>query len=106
MHEHRNYIVEHYNTPMYHSSLFSPSQFIVIASAVKSTGLKYDDYVFPNWANIVGWGVAMSSMMFVPGYAIYKFCSVKGTFKQVSECVCVCVSALSNQGSLKNHFLK
>ncbi|TNN36186.1 Sodium-dependent noradrenaline transporter [Liparis tanakae] len=65
--------------------------FIVIASAVKSTGLKYDDYVFPNWANIVGWGVAMSSMMFVPGYAIYKFCSVKGTFKQVSECVCVCV---------------
>uniref|UniRef100_A0A8C2XH33 Transporter n=1 Tax=Cyclopterus lumpus TaxID=8103 RepID=A0A8C2XH33_CYCLU len=62
--------------------------FIVIASAVKSSGLKYDDYVFPNWANIVGWSVAMSSMMFVPGYAIYKFCSVKGTFKQrIAYCI-------------------
>uniref|UniRef100_A0AAQ4S267 Transporter n=1 Tax=Gasterosteus aculeatus aculeatus TaxID=481459 RepID=A0AAQ4S267_GASAC len=62
--------------------------FVVIASAVTSSGLKYDDYVFPNWANVVGWCVAMSSMLFVPCYAIYKFCSVKGTFKQrIAYCI-------------------
>ena len=62
---------------------FSLSQFVVIASTVNSTGLKYDDYIFPNWSNVLGWGVAMSSMLFVPFYAVYKFCTVPGTFKEV-----------------------
>uniref|UniRef100_A0A4W5JPK3 Transporter n=1 Tax=Hucho hucho TaxID=62062 RepID=A0A4W5JPK3_9TELE len=57
---------------------------VVIASIVTSTGLSYDDYVFPSWSNVIGWGVALSSMMFVPVYAIYKFLSMPGTFKQVS----------------------
>lgn len=76
---------------LFFPSLFSSfimllsSQFVVIASTLTSSGLKYDDYVFPNWSNVVGWGVAMSSMLFVPVYAIYKFCSVPGTFKEVSN---------------------
>uniref|UniRef100_A0A671W6C6 Transporter n=1 Tax=Sparus aurata TaxID=8175 RepID=A0A671W6C6_SPAAU len=49
-----------------------------------SSSLKYDEYVFPYWANFVGWGIAMSSMLFVPVYAIYKFLSLPGTFKEVS----------------------
>ncbi|KAA8596091.1 hypothetical protein FQN60_011382 [Etheostoma spectabile] len=62
--------------------------FVVIASTVTSTGLKYDEYVFPNWSNVVGWSVAMSSMLFVPCYAIYKFCSVPGTFKErIAYCI-------------------
>ncbi|XP_041848727.1 sodium-dependent noradrenaline transporter [Melanotaenia boesemani] len=62
--------------------------FVVIASTVKSTGLKYDDYVFPNWSNLLGWGVAMSSMLFVPLYAIYKFCILPGTFKErIAYCI-------------------
>lgn len=65
-------------------SVFRLLQFVVIASAVTSAGLRYDEYVFPNWTNVVGWGVAMSSMLFVPFYAIYKFFSVPGTFKEVS----------------------
>lgn len=65
-------------------SVFCLSQFVVIASTVTSAGLRYDEYVFPNWTNVVGWGVAMSSMLFVPFYAIYKFFSVPGTFKEVS----------------------
>lgn len=59
-------------------------QFVVIASTMTSSSLKYDEYVFPYWANIVGWAIAMSSMLFVPIYAIYKFLSVPGTFKEVS----------------------
>uniref|UniRef100_A0A7N8XS99 Transporter n=1 Tax=Mastacembelus armatus TaxID=205130 RepID=A0A7N8XS99_9TELE len=62
--------------------------FVVIASTLTSSGLKYDDYTFPNWSNIVGWGVAMSSMLFVPFYAIYKFISIPGTFKErIAYCI-------------------
>ncbi|KAG5270066.1 hypothetical protein AALO_G00188280 [Alosa alosa] len=62
--------------------------FVVIASIVTSTGLKHDDYTFPWWSNVVGWSIAMSSMMFVPLYAIYKFLSVPGSFKErIAYCV-------------------
>uniref|UniRef100_A0A8C4GFJ7 Transporter n=1 Tax=Dicentrarchus labrax TaxID=13489 RepID=A0A8C4GFJ7_DICLA len=62
--------------------------FVVIASTLTSSVLKYDEYVFPHWSNVVGWGVAMSSMLFVPCYAIYKFLSVSGTFKErIAYCI-------------------
>uniref|UniRef100_A0A8C8A081 Solute carrier family 6 member 2 n=1 Tax=Oryzias sinensis TaxID=183150 RepID=A0A8C8A081_9TELE len=62
--------------------------FVVLASTVTSSGLKYNDYVFPPWANLLGWGVAMSSMLFVPFYAIYKFLSVRGTFtERIAYCI-------------------
>uniref|UniRef100_A0A8C4DK25 Transporter n=1 Tax=Dicentrarchus labrax TaxID=13489 RepID=A0A8C4DK25_DICLA len=57
-------------------------------STLTSSVLKYDEYVFPHWSNVVGWGVAMSSMLFVPCYAIYKFLSVSGTFKErIAYCI-------------------
>lgn len=68
---------------VYHD-LFFP-QFVVIASIVTTHELKYEDYTFPSWANSLGWCIAMSSMLAVPLYAIYKFLSVPGTFKQVSN---------------------
>lgn len=55
---------------------------VVIASIVTSGELKYDDYVFPRWSNVVGWFIALSSMLFVPIYAIYKFLTLPGTFKE------------------------
>lgn len=62
--------------------------FVVIASTVTATGLKYDDYVFPYWSNVIGWTIAMSSMLFVPVYAVYKFCTVPGTFKErIAYCI-------------------
>uniref|UniRef100_A0A8C9W369 Transporter n=1 Tax=Scleropages formosus TaxID=113540 RepID=A0A8C9W369_SCLFO len=62
---------------------FVSPAFLLVRFIVTSGGLRYDDYVFPGWSNVVGWGVAMSSMLFVPGYAIYKFLTVPGTFKEV-----------------------
>ncbi|MGH0177206.1 UNVERIFIED_CONTAM: hypothetical protein FKN15_010023 [Acipenser sinensis] len=41
----------------------------------------YGTYVFPVWANIIGWCVAISSMAMVPIYAIYKLCVLPGTFR-------------------------
>ncbi|XP_020797065.2 LOW QUALITY PROTEIN: sodium-dependent noradrenaline transporter [Boleophthalmus pectinirostris] len=62
--------------------------FVVIASTVTATSLKYDEYVFPHWSNVMGWAIAMSSMLFVPVYAIYKFCSLQGSFKErIAYCI-------------------
>lgn len=66
-----------------HLLCLSSFQFVVVASTLTSSGLKYDEYIFPNWSNLVGWGIAMSSMLFVPIYAIYKFFSLPGSFKEV-----------------------
>ncbi|KAL0188918.1 hypothetical protein M9458_016017, partial [Cirrhinus mrigala] len=55
---------------------------VVIASIVTSGDLKYDDYIFPSWSNTVGWFIALSSMLSVPIYAIYKFLTLPGTFKE------------------------
>ncbi|KAJ3593193.1 hypothetical protein NHX12_005529 [Muraenolepis orangiensis] len=61
---------------------------VVIASIVTHTGLELDGYVFPYWSEVLGWGVAMSSMMFVPIYAVYKFLSMPGTFKErIAYCI-------------------
>ncbi|KAI5088740.1 sodium-dependent noradrenaline transporter [Silurus meridionalis] len=61
---------------------------VVIASIVTGNNMEYEGYVFPGWATLVGWGIALSSMMFVPLYAIYKFLSVPGTFKQrIAYCI-------------------
>ncbi|MGH0125235.1 UNVERIFIED_CONTAM: hypothetical protein FKN15_051669 [Acipenser sinensis] len=57
-------------------------EFVVVASIVKMETLTYDDYTFPPWASLIGWGITMSSMLFVPAYAIYKFLTVRGTFKE------------------------
>ncbi|XP_061101088.1 sodium-dependent noradrenaline transporter-like [Conger conger] len=63
--------------------------FVVIASIVNSSDLKYDEYTFPKWSNYVGWGIALSSILLVPFYAIYKCCTVKAdTLKQrIAYCI-------------------
>ncbi|XP_078400369.1 sodium-dependent noradrenaline transporter isoform X2 [Cetorhinus maximus] len=62
--------------------------FVVIVSIVKFKPLTYDEYVFPNWANLVGWGIAVSSMSLVPIYAIYKLFTIRGTLKErIAYCI-------------------
>ncbi|KAM4767327.1 sodium-dependent noradrenaline transporter [Corvus cornix cornix] len=56
--------------------------FVVIVSIINFKPLTYDDYTFPLWANRIGWGIALSSMILVPAYIIYKFMNVRGTFKE------------------------
>ncbi|XP_072836596.1 sodium-dependent noradrenaline transporter [Pogona vitticeps] len=56
--------------------------FVVIVSVINFKPLTYDEYVFPSWANSVGWGVASSSMVLVPAYILYKLLKARGTFKQ------------------------
>ncbi|XP_050693500.1 sodium- and chloride-dependent GABA transporter 1-like [Eriocheir sinensis] len=45
---------------------------------------KYVDYEFPGWTHFVGWLMALSSMLCIPVYAIYKFISTPhpGTWRE------------------------
>ena len=46
--------------------------------------LTLNDYVYPHWANVLGWVIASSSVAMIPGMAIFKIATTKGTFVQVS----------------------
>lgn len=57
----------------------------MVVSIINFKPLTYDDYVYPPWANWVGWGIALSSMILVPAYVIYKFFSIQGSLWEVSS---------------------
>uniref|UniRef100_A0A8C0DMP7 Transporter n=1 Tax=Balaenoptera musculus TaxID=9771 RepID=A0A8C0DMP7_BALMU len=59
--------------------------FVVVVSIINFKPLTYDDYIFPLWANWVGWGIAGSSMVLVPAYIVYKFLSTRGSLREVSS---------------------
>ena len=60
-------------------------QFMVVVSFATFNPPVYGSYIFPPWANMVGWCLAMSSMSMVPLYAIYKLCVLPGKFCNVSS---------------------
>uniref|UniRef100_A0A8C2C4S6 Transporter n=1 Tax=Cyprinus carpio TaxID=7962 RepID=A0A8C2C4S6_CYPCA len=58
--------------------------FMVVVSFATFNPPKYGSYYFPTWATMVGWCLSISSMIMVPLYAFYKFCSLPGSFCDVS----------------------
>ncbi|XP_054868035.1 sodium- and chloride-dependent GABA transporter 2-like isoform X1 [Amphiprion ocellaris] len=42
-------------------------------------------YVYPDWAYVLGWLLALSSIQLVPGCALYKLITGTGTLKQVGQ---------------------
>uniref|UniRef100_A0A669BW51 Transporter n=1 Tax=Oreochromis niloticus TaxID=8128 RepID=A0A669BW51_ORENI len=54
--------------------------FMVVVSFATFNPPNYGSYMFPAWANMLGWCLAMSSMTMVPLYAIYKLCTLPGKF--------------------------
>ncbi|XP_055891004.1 sodium-dependent noradrenaline transporter-like isoform X2 [Biomphalaria glabrata] len=59
---------------------------IVASSIISYQPLTYrtsvGTYVYPYYANIIGWIIGISSMILVPGYFVYKFFRLKGSCKQ------------------------
>lgn len=65
-------------------SVFSAPQAVFLFSLIKYKPLKYNNsYVYPPWGYVVGWLMALSSMVCVPLYAIFILLKTKGSLKQV-----------------------
>lgn len=70
------------------------SQGTFIFSIVKYSPLKFSNtYVYPLWANILGWFIATVSLSLIPLFVLYKLKHGEGTVRQVSM-VCLFLSEL------------
>lgn len=53
---------------------------ILVMLLVDYKRLKYNDvYEYPDWAITLGWAMALSSIVQIPLYALYVFCTTSGT---------------------------
>ena len=61
-------------------------QGIFIFSLVSYKPLEYNDYKYPVWGQVIGWCMAISSIVCIPGYMIFKFVTTEGTLSEVLFC--------------------
>ncbi|XP_064210851.1 sodium-dependent dopamine transporter [Tribolium castaneum] len=54
--------------------------FIIVYGLLGYEPLSYEDYVYPAWANILGWLIACSSVVMIPVVAIFKLLTTPGSF--------------------------
>lgn len=47
-------------------------QFILIFAWVDYTPVSYGDYEYPGWVDGLGWVLALSSVLWIPGTMLYK----------------------------------
>ncbi|ESO90311.1 hypothetical protein LOTGIDRAFT_123645 [Lottia gigantea] len=59
---------------------------LVITSIINYVPLSYttslQTYIYPGYSNILGWCIALSVILLIPGFAVYKLIKTPGTFKQ------------------------
>ncbi|XP_075957594.1 sodium- and chloride-dependent GABA transporter 2-like [Anarhichas minor] len=69
-----------------------------IFSIVKYTPLKFSNtYVYPLWANILGWLIATVALSLIPLFMVYKMMQAKGTLRQRFLLLCQPVDLNLNQ---------
>lgn len=57
---------------------------VVMFGLIYHQPLQYNDYNYPTWAEWVGWGLALSSILMIPLVAIIQLIKTPGTFREVS----------------------
>ena len=60
-------------------------QGVFLFSVIQYKPPTYLGYEYPWWGDMIGWFMALSSILVMPGYAIYKFAITPGTFREVSN---------------------
>lgn len=65
--------------------IITPTMCLMITafSLVKYEPMKYKNYEYPWYGNAFGWLLSLSSIIWIPVYAIYKLISHKGDFKNI-----------------------
>ncbi|KAM3867516.1 sodium- and chloride-dependent GABA transporter ine [Diretmus argenteus] len=53
---------------------------ILISSIIQYTPVAYGKYTYPVWAEVVGWGISLVSIVWIPLGAIQEICNNKGSF--------------------------
>lgn len=56
---------------------------IMVSSVAQHTSTRYGMYTYPVWAEVLGWGIALVSVVWIPVGAIHEICHLKGSFLQV-----------------------
>ena len=75
-------------------------QGIFLFHLVNYKPLTYNNmYVYPWWGEVIGWCLALSSMLCIPVSLLYKLFRAKGTFKEVSRCPNATDTNLSYRGT-------
>lgn len=44
--------------------------------------MKSGNYIYPSWANLIGWIISLAPLCFIPITALIKFCNGKGPLPQ------------------------
>lgn len=68
-----------------HYPFLSSLQGVFCFSLISWSEIKYMDYRYPFLAHLFGWFTALTSMLCIPGYAIWIWRKTPGDFETVSE---------------------
>ena len=58
---------------------FTLSPGVFLFSVIQWRGVSYGSYQYPGWAEFCGWVLALASMLWIPGVAIYKIVITPGS---------------------------
>ena len=59
-------------------------QCIMVFGFVMYEPIRYESYVYPWWANLVGWGMALSSILCMPIMAVTQILRTPGSLPEVT----------------------
>ena len=67
-----------------------------MANVIQWNGVSYNKQPYPGWAELLGWVMALSSMLLIPGFAIQQLWKTPGTLREVTVLsIAVCMLNLN-----------
>ncbi|XP_071946346.1 sodium- and chloride-dependent GABA transporter ine-like [Antedon mediterranea] len=61
---------------------------IFVFSFIQYEVVTYDDYIYPDWAEFLGWFIALLSMIWIPIGIVYAFATAEGSFMERLFLIC------------------